>query len=363
MNSTSKNKQAVVIGRWQLPHKGHFALIRKAFDVAQDVIVVVGSSLRARDPMNPFTWQERVAMLRAGFASELSAEQAERVRFLPVRDYANDARWCAAVRAGVQRLSRESGTSRETIVVGHEKDSTSYYLKLFQPWGLHKVAEKFDDLDATPLRNVFFGPSDTASALSVLAPMAPAPVLGYLQAWAQLPHRARIAEEKGRLEQYRARWPFRVAVTADAVVSVNTPSGRKVLLVRRNGDIGQGLWAVPGGFMESDERTMDTALRELEEETGLQLWGPQASELLKGSYVAEAPGRSLRGRIISHVYHFDLGDHKVAPEVRVSSEASRVAWVDVAELPAMLEFLFEDHALILEHFFGSFDEAVAPRLA
>lgn len=360
MNNLNK-KYAVVIGRWQLPHNGHFQLIRKAFEVADDVIIVVGSALRARDPSNPFTWQERVAMLRAGFSGQLSEKQARHVQFVPVRDYANDQRWCQAVRAGVQSCTGDS-TGAQVVVVGHEKDNTSYYLNLFHPWGLHKVDQKFDGLDATPLRGVFFGANDVGSALSVLTPMVPSKVLSYLQAWSELPFRQRVSEEKSALEAYRKDWKFLVAITGDAVVSVNTSEGRKVLLVRRKGPIGKGLWAIPGGFMNEMERVLVTALRELREETGLEIWEQQVQELLKGVFISETPNRSLRGRILTHAHHFDLGNHKNPPEVLAGDDAAEVAWVKVSDLPYMLEQLFEDHGLILENFFGNFDDAVRARL-
>src|SRR5262249_56829546 len=42
-----------------------------------------------------------------------------------------------------------------------------------------------------------------------------------------------------------------------------------VLLVRRRGDPGAGWWCLPAGFMEAGETPQQTALRELEEETGV----------------------------------------------------------------------------------------------
>lgn len=43
----------------------------------------------------------------------------------------------------------------------------------------------------------------------------------------------------------------------------------KILLGKRKGSHGEGTWAFPGGHVEANEKFIETALRELEEETGL----------------------------------------------------------------------------------------------
>jgi len=56
-------------------------------------------------------------------------------------------------------------------------------------------------------------------------------------------------------------------VPASAIVVVD--KGTRLLLVKRNVDPKKGYWSLPGGFMELFETPESSALRELEEETGL----------------------------------------------------------------------------------------------
>ncbi len=46
--------------------------------------------------------------------------------------------------------------------------------------------------------------------------------------------------------------------------------GEEVLLIRRGTPPRQGEWSLPGGRIEAGERTVDAALRELREETGVE---------------------------------------------------------------------------------------------
>ena len=52
-------------------------------------------------------------------------------------------------------------------------------------------------------------------------------------------------------------------------------------------------------------------------------------------------------------FHFELPDAQL-PVVRGQDDAKEAKWVPIAELPALEEQLFEDHACILDHFCGLF---------
>ncbi|MGD9932581.1 MAG: NUDIX hydrolase [Dehalococcoidia bacterium] len=47
--------------------------------------------------------------------------------------------------------------------------------------------------------------------------------------------------------------------------------GNEILLMKRTGGVGAGGWFLPGGHIEGDERPLDAAVREVREETGIEL--------------------------------------------------------------------------------------------
>ena len=69
---------------------------------------------------------------------------------------------------------------------------------------------------------------------------------------------------------YCYKYP-RPALTADCLIFGKDPSGLKILLIQRKNEPFQGLWALPGGFMDMDETIEECACRELKEETGLEV--------------------------------------------------------------------------------------------
>jgi bifunctional NMN adenylyltransferase/nudix hydrolase len=341
-------RAAVCIGRFQPFHAGHLALLQHALGRAPRCIVVIGSAFQARTPKNPFSWQERAEMIRLSLPE---ADQA-RVQFLPLRDWYDEARWTVAVRQGVESLCPPAAGAGDIALVGHLKDATSHYLRNFPGWRMVSV-ERLHTADATALRDAYFASprEDMPGTLAALVDQVPPAVKAFLQAWSALPAFDDLREEWQMLRQYRAAWahaPYPpVFVTVDALLRC----AGHVLLIRRGQAPGRGLFAMPGGFIEQRETAYQSALRELHEETGLNLLPETMRQSLRAAVAFDHPDRSQRGRTITHAHFFDLGDREL-PEVRAGDDAASVQWVPIDQLASLEDQFMDDHFHILDHFLG-----------
>jgi bifunctional NMN adenylyltransferase/nudix hydrolase len=259
--------------------------------------------------------------------------------------------WVGEVQAQVAAAIAETGHEGPATVglIGHEKDASSYYLHAFPQWDLVDV-DQVAMLSATELRQHVF--TDDAGGQRLLEANVPPAVFETLQAFRRTAAFSQIADEWNHVIDYRKIWaaaPYPPTfVTADAVV---VHSGH-VLLIKRRSQPGKGLWALPGGFVNQDETLLAAAIRELREETRLKLPEPVLRGGLKGQAVFDYPDRSMRGRTITHAFHFDFPTGPL-PAVRGSDDAARARWLPVAEVMGMRGHLFEDHYFILERFLGA----------
>lgn len=330
----------VFIGRFQPFHNGHLALLRRALREAATVVVVIGSAKRARNVDHPFSDAERVAMIDAAVRA-LDPDGAGRVVYFPVRDRCDDGHWAAAVRCALRVVCAGGGICG---IVGHETDASTGYLRAFPEWD-RVLVENWGGIRAAELRRLFFqGVADEK-----LAAVVPPEVLEFLRGFRSSPAHGSLVEEFAAVDAGRAAWsvaPYPpIFVTVDAVVHCR---GR-VLMIRRGGFPGKGQWALPGGFVEPGERLADAAIRELAEETCVALDAVVLRRALRGVQVFDDPERSVRGRTITHAFHFDLGEAPL-PTVSGADDAAEARWVPVTELAAMSGEIFEDHLDIIDRF-------------
>lgn len=370
--SEKEYKVAVFVGRFQPFHNEHLTVLNKALEIADKVLIVIGSYRVAPNTKNPFTYEERVEMITSLIkhtktnpdGSTLTTGEHSRVHFIPVRDYYyNDNLWCAEVQ---QKTSAFINTGDSVAIVGAYKDASSYYLNLFPQWEFVPIEQK-EFLSSTSIRAQMFwrdtkglrfpdfNPYHHRFAIESLnnwkftgdlpAGVADWVANKYMETRAYHDH----VQEYNFLEEYRKKWeaaPFvPTFVTTDAVVIC---SGH-VLVVKRKFNPGKGLWALPGGFLKANESIEDGAIRELREETGIDVPKAALKTRIKDNKVFDYPGRSLRGRTITHAFCIELVD-KELPRVKASSDAAEVRWMPIYEVYNNQEQFFEDHFFIIETF-------------
>jgi 8-oxo-dGTP diphosphatase len=122
------------------------------------------------------------------------------------------------------------------------------------------------------------------------------------------------------------------ALTVDGIIIIE---GKIVLIKRRNPPF-QGMYALPGGFVEHGETVENAVLREVEEETSLK------TEIKRLLGVYSEPGRDPRGHTVSVVFVLD----KIGGELKAGDDASSVKLSDLNELP---ELAF-DHGKIINDY-------------
>src|SRR5262245_41266859 len=110
----------------------------------------------------------------------------------------------------------------------------------------------------------------------------------------------------------------RPALAVDCVVFGLDDEDLKVLLIRRGAPPFADRWALPGGFVHTDETIDEAARRELREEAGIE------KVYLEQLYTFGDVDRDPRERVVSVAYYalVKLMDHKV----RAATDAREAAW-------------------------------------
>jgi bifunctional NMN adenylyltransferase/nudix hydrolase len=339
----------VFIGRFQPFHKGHQLVVNRALASSERVIILCGSSFRPRCFRNPWSFEERESMLRACF----SHADNQRILIAPLMDVLyNDEVWVGRVQKKVKSIIQNINPGNAEIddlnigLIGHEKDQSSYYLKLFPQWGSVSV-ENFQQINSTDIRDGLFYYKKEVNEFSEVLPAA---VIDYIGQFKQSDGYAYMCAETLFIRQYQSAWsnaPYPpIFVTVDAVV---VQSGH-ILLVRRKARPGEGLLALPGGFVNVDETLKNACLRELKEETRLKVPLPVLRGSIINTQVFDKPNRSDRGRTIAHVFHFALPSEHKLPKVKGGSDARDAFWLPLSKLSS--SDMFEDHYYIIQKILG-----------
>jgi bifunctional NMN adenylyltransferase/nudix hydrolase len=336
----------IYIGRFSPFHLGHRRVVQLALEKASQVLILVGSAFQSRTIKNPFTFEEREQMI----LQSLEPQNIPNVTIRPLRDFPyNNQQWISQVQTHVGLLnSTLTKPGMKIGIIGYEKDASSWYVHSFPQYDFIDVGCDYDHtIDATTIRRMWLSgqsPRFTDGALR-------RDVHEFIYNKFPKKERERLARELEIIDQTQQEWkgtPYPVNfVTTDAVV---IQSGH-VLVVKRKSAPGEGLIAIPGGYLNVGESVEDGTIRELREETKIKVPEPVLRGSIKARHVFDDPGRSLRGRIITHASLIELppGD---LPKVKGSDDAAKAFWLPLSEFEKMEDQFFEDHHHIIKNMLG-----------
>lgn len=266
----SLGQNAIVIGRFQGLHYAHQKIIETALHVAPNVIIMIGSINQPRTPRNPFTFEERRELILCNLQHIPNIQN--RLIFIGLEDdLYNDNKWRLNF---FEKLNVLKIDITKSIIVGSNKDSSSDFLKtLAKDIPLHLIdVEKTKDktlYNATSIRKWLFVSNEDVSICQKFG--ASQKTIDWLLFFKQKNANefidlsvqfAYFQEYKRKLKNY----PI-ICQATDAVVT----KGNKILLITRGHYPGKNLLALPGGFVEENLTLETNCLKELQEETNMNI--------------------------------------------------------------------------------------------
>jgi bifunctional NMN adenylyltransferase/nudix hydrolase len=341
-------KLALVIGRFQpLPHSGHFELFEAANKTADHTLIVVGSAFSAPSIRNPVPHQIRMKIIDRALTSRYNRDEFT-LSF--AQDYLyNDAQWVQQIQSTVRQWFETRNMTynpKDVVVVGSDKDETTYYLRIFGFDFMHIPNNQ--DIDGTRVRDALF------SNYTEFQNLIKSGKVHYADAWSltdlwSISDEAAMVDEYLLVKAYKESWnnaPYAPTfVTTDAVVVCNG----HILMVKRSASTGKGQYALPGGFLEQNIKIFDNCIKELYEETNIGVPEKVMRGSLVSSEVFDHPLRSTRGRTITHAYIFNLVGENRLPKIKgCPTETYGARWISFAEIIENSHKIFEDHFSIIE---------------
>ena len=100
----------------------------------------------------------------------------------------------------------------------------------------------------------------------------------------------------------------------------------RILLEKRKNSPSKGKWSVPGGLVDLGETTEEAVIREVKEETGLEVYDPRLVDVV--SYISLGE----KGAVM---YHYVIIDYLVTSKggkPKAASDADDLKWVSFCEV-------------------------------
>lgn len=348
-------KVAVFIGRFQPFHNGHAKIVEHCLNNYDKTIILVGSTNRCESIKQLFrfnhTKKSIISYIDNNCENYFSFNDYS---IRPLKDFIyNDTKWISQVEDIVYEEIMSSNIANASItLVGHSKDDSSYYLKIFPNFLIEELPSFCNGVSGTDLREKYLQDKD----ISAYIPRETNEIINSMpKEWKE-----KMKKEASFYEQEKnlfASYPFPETLKFNCSDAVVVCDGN-ILLIQRKVAPGIGTWALPGGFVNRNETYEECAIRELIEETGIKIPKKVILGSKKGEKIFDNPKRNLGIPRITNAFYFQIqpdinkaGAPKL-PHIKGNDDAEKAQWFPLAIAKRME--LFDDHADIIDYFTSSF---------
>lgn len=142
-----------------------------------------------------------------------------------------------------------------------------------------------------------------------------------------------------KLEQF-IKYGIKPVLTVDGFIVYEN----KIVLIKRKNNPFKDFYALPGGFVEYNERVENAVIREVEEETGLKT----KIKSLIGIY--SKPDRDPRGHTVTIVYELEI----VGGVLKKGSDAKSVELFEINKIPKLA---FDHDEILHDAFYYNTDKS------
>ena len=124
------------------------------------------------------------------------------------------------------------------------------------------------------------------------------------------------------MDYLKREYPTKPIIGIGAVIICNG----KILLVKRGSEPGKNKWSIPGGLVELGETVQETTVREVKEETNLDVQVRSLIDVVDNLELDE------KGRLHYHFVILDFLVHLKRGSLRAGSDVLNVRWVPLSDV-------------------------------